>query len=440
VYYQRFPLVHPESLEKKMKSLTICNVATAAATSAAISGTKRKTLPRSKFTRNALMRRIQERELEAEVEDALYDLHNEGQFFDDDGFEDDDSGWDMLDWRDDWRWDSKYGCYSSDVPYDSREGYYDYEDRRDSDDYDDYGDYCRDFDDYYGFDDGYDCLDYLDFGFGYSRRSNRLRFADQWPPESLPSDNVSLGDMLVDAMHERYLQLGDFVDGYEIDEMEVPQEYFEEPDLPAAVYDRPRFSTERFVRRPGRKVRFKKDREQRGGNRRGRCDYVTSIYKVTEDGHYENRRFHPDGSNKIQSTNRHAHQERDCTLRGLLDRQNRMDLLEMVQEYYEDCGTVEQPVGRKCHEERGTVEQPVGRKCHEDRGTVEQPVGRKHHEDCGTVGPVAQKSKECKPRGAFSKRNPMRGARFVQAVTSRSAADVADLTAQIRSALLGEKV
>lgn len=34
------------------------------------------------------------------------------------------------------------------------------------------------------------------------------------------------------------------------------------------IFERPRFSTERFVLRPGRKVRFKKNKEQRGGNRR----------------------------------------------------------------------------------------------------------------------------------------------------------------------------
>jgi hypothetical protein len=122
---------------------------------------------------------------------------------------------------------------------------------------------------------------------------------------------------------------------------EVPQDYFEEPDLPAPVYDRLRFASERFVRRPGRKVRFKKDKEQRGGNRRGRCDYTSSIEKFI-GGRWERRGFQPDGSRKVKSLNRHVHVERDCTVRGLLERQQRIDLNELLTEYFEDCGIITQ--------------------------------------------------------------------------------------------------
>lgn len=308
-----------------MKSLTVRTVVSADSAAGAIahSGKKRKTLPRSKFTRNMLRRQVQERELQAEVEEALDELHNLDQEYFDADFDDDfDQGgweehWDYWrygsgDYADDDERDSSYSC--DDDPYYYDEPYYDYSDPW-----------------YY---DG-PAYDY-DFGYSSSRRRS-YRFADSWPPESGPSDDhVSLADLLITELVRRSSSATE-------DEgvLELPQEYFEEPDLPAPLYDRPRFATERFVRRPGRKVRFKKDKEQRGGNRRGRCDYTSSIEKFI-DGRWERSRLYPDGSRKVKSLNRHVHNERDCTIRGRLERQQRIDLNELLMEYFEDCGIITQ--------------------------------------------------------------------------------------------------
>ena len=313
-----------------MKSLTVRTVVSAASSAGASahSGRKRKTLPRSKFTRNTLRRQIQERELQAEVEEALDELHNLDQDYFEEDFGDgfDQGGWDpYIEERwDYWRYGSGgYGYYGCDDECDSS---YSCDDDPYYDHYYDYSDPC-----YY---DG-PAYDY-DFGYSWSRRRS-YRFADSWPPESGPSvDHVSLADVLITKLLARS---SDMEDERGVDE--VPQDYFEEPDLPAPVYDRLRFASERFVRRPGRKVRFKKDKEQRGGNRRGRCDYTSSIEKFI-GGRWERRGFQPDGSRKVKSLNRHVHVERDCTVRGLLERQQRIDLNELLTEYFEDCGIITQ--------------------------------------------------------------------------------------------------
>ncbi len=349
-----------------MKSLI---VSTASAAAVMVSN-KRKTMPRSKFTRNTLRRRIQERELEAEILEGLDELRSQGSGEEDEDFDSDygydEGGWDpyVEERWDEWRSRAGYGGSFSYCGFDSNHGFGGCDDdggcyRHGDDRYGDdrYGD-DRYGDDRYGGDDsfdddryaGCDSLDHMfaidELDCGYPRYRRRYRFAESWPPENGVSDcGQTLADVLIESLLLRSSELEDtglegdeevqFFDGNE----EVPEEYFEGPPLLCAAYDRQRFSTERFVRLPGRKVRFKKNKEQRGGNRRARSDYGRWIETLMDDGHYERSRLHPDGSRKVQSINRHHCGDWDGWA-GRIDairaRIALSDAHEMVEDYFEE--------------------------------------------------------------------------------------------------------
>lgn len=279
-----------------MKNLMISIVSasdTVIATMSVDSGKKTKKLPRAKFTRNQLRRKIQERELSAEILEALADLHNPEQEPEDHFYDGDDELWDpyVEERWDHWRYGHGFTHYVGDRRWGDGWRYALENYREDQGDDREEDVFCSDFggDDFDDGDYGDPCyLDrpsyYLDFGHDFGRTAQR----DQRSlPDGYADDHVTLAHVLIAALEirsaERRLDFGavsDFMDevGFATDEEneEVPQEYFEEPSLSgAAVYDRPRFSSERFVRLPGRKVRFKKNKEQRGGNRRAYYDYFT---------------------------------------------------------------------------------------------------------------------------------------------------------------------
>lgn len=346
-----------------MKSLI---VSTASAAAVMVSN-KRKTMPRSKFTRNTLRRRIQERELEAEILEGLDELRSQGSGEDEDFDSDygyDEGGWDpyVEERWDEWRSRAGYGGSFS-YCFDSYHGFGGCDDdgdcNRSGDDR--YGDDRYGGDDYFD-EDRYGECDSLDHMFaideldcGYPRYRRRYRFADSWPPEYGVSDcGQNLADLLIESLLLRSSELEDSIAGAdeEVDSFdeEVPEEYFEGPSPSGAAYDRLRFSTERFVRLPGRKVRFKKNKEQRGGNRRARSDYGRCIETLMDDGHYERRRLHPDGSRKVQSINRHHCGDWDGwagRIHSIRARIALSDAHEMLEDYFEESLPDMSASGRK---------------------------------------------------------------------------------------------
>ncbi|MFN8554632.1 MAG: hypothetical protein U0103_24440 [Candidatus Obscuribacterales bacterium] len=298
-----------------MKNLMISIVSDSATAIATIveSGQKTKKLPRAKFTRNQLRSKIEERELEAEILEALADLHNPVQEPEDDFDDSDDELWDpyieerwdhlryghgFTHYVEDRRWGDRwrYALEHMDDLCDSNE------DSRDSDG--DFGNHEEPFDDCYDFDPCYD-----DRPRYYNSELASVSETESASAYGSSEAGISLADVLLEALGLRAAMLVD------------PQREFD-PDfginswwdyvpycdphsllLPSPIYDRPRFSSERFVRLPGRKERFKKNKEQRGGNRRA---YADACWRHWVDGVGMVSFKNGDGSGRIKKNKRNV--------------------------------------------------------------------------------------------------------------------------------------
>jgi hypothetical protein len=240
---------------KTLKSTSTIAAATSSNSSVTTVKTKRNKLPKSKFTRDLRRERIAKRDLRREIveayswQDALVDHYAQldWQHYND-------SNWYGCDAYGHWDDELETYVYGDDACDDYRRRYGHYS-HYDSDYDDDYGDYGH-YDDYY--DDGPADYYFYDSYCGGSRVRSYHSYSEEVLGLSQPSDDhchLDARDNL-DGMDE----------GADIESNEGSG--WDEEFEPKPVFERPRFSTEHFVRRPGRRVRFKKNKEQRGGNRR----------------------------------------------------------------------------------------------------------------------------------------------------------------------------
>ncbi len=211
-------------------------------------------------------------------------------------------------------------CYFDDEPYES--GCYD-DVPCDTCGDDGYGDRDRSGDGYY--DGGYSLYDILSRYIG----------------SKVDSSSATTEHQVYDYEAERMFSLAsepgddhcaiDFEDGYFDDEdalfmREVMLWAGYHPE-PKPVFERPRFSTEQFVRLPGRKVRFKKDKEQRGGNRRGFDDCPRKC-EWEVNGEWFRSRLQGDGSRKIKKVKNHFKKNGPNRRERLLARTGQNDIAE----------------------------------------------------------------------------------------------------------------
>ncbi|RTL39157.1 MAG: hypothetical protein EKK48_19095 [Candidatus Melainabacteria bacterium] len=297
-----------------MKNLIISIVSQSATVPATVLGIgkKTKTLPRSKFTRNKLRERIQEQELDAEIAEALANLHNPEPEYADDYDDRDSELWDpyVEERWDHWRYGSGFTHYCGDRRWGDgwRYALERYDDLHDSDD--DSRDHESCFDDDTDFeDDDFDfdpCYD--DHPRCYNSELASVSETESASAYGSSEAGISLADVLLEALGLRAAMLVDprreFDPDFGINSWWDYVPYCDPSSLlvPSPIYDRLRFSTERFVRLPGRKERFKKNKEQRGGNRRA---YVDRWSKRWVDGVMVSDK-NADGSRRIVKGKRSA--------------------------------------------------------------------------------------------------------------------------------------
>lgn len=286
-----------------MTNLLIRIVSQSATMPATVLGTgrKTKTLPRSKFTRNKLRERIQEQELDAEIAEHLACMYSDEQEPEDDfdGRDDDPSIEDRWDERSSglrfngWdRWRSAIGAMECDSARDDLEA-----------ELEDFGDDepCDFEDDDFDFDPCYD-----DHPRYYNSELASVSETESASAYGSSEAGISLADVLFGALGLRAAMLVDvrreFDPDFGINSWWDYVPYCDPHSLLGPIYDRPRFSTERFVRLPGRKERFKKNKEQRGGNRRA---YVDRWSKRWVDGVMVSDK-NADGSRRIVKGKRSA--------------------------------------------------------------------------------------------------------------------------------------